>query len=306
MAFNTINDSEFKGRKLFVGYTPVKVLAVNPNKATLEKYFGPQQNDPTYLSTTELNGKTVGQVRIEFIIEAIRPDTKDSMYLRLDFFLTQGYAMNKATTKVQIIDKYGRTTWATNEDIKDHKIPVFDSGVVARIDKDYTPLIIGEDRLVKFIRALYCLNDPERWDSITNKYVTREGKDLERCEGCLDNAKAFFKGDFSELQSAVERAANNTVYVLLGVKTGPDGRQFQTVYTNCFVRKNRRKESIANDFDKALREFCPAMVEFQTVELKEFTVKPTDFGDLPTSGDDNNIPEAPVDDLPFTDNGTDW
>jgi len=45
MAFNTINNSEFQGRKLYIGYTAVKVVAVNPNKEELEKFFGNQQNE---------------------------------------------------------------------------------------------------------------------------------------------------------------------------------------------------------------------------------------------------------------------
>ena len=129
-----------------------------------------------------------------------------------------------------------------------------------------------------------------------------------KCEGILDKTKDFFNGDYSELEAAIKMAENNTVYALFGVKTNADGRQFQTVYTNCFVRKNRKKDSVSGDFEKALLEFSPNDTEFFTGELKEYSVKPTDFGALPTSAA-AEVPEVPtndaVDDLPFNDNG-DW
>jgi len=309
MAFNTINNSEFQGRKLYIGYAPVKVLAVNPDKQTIEKYFGPQQNDPNYISSTELNGKDTKQVRIEFILEAKKPETNEPFYTRLSFFLTKGYARNKAATKIQVIDTYGRTVWATNEDVENHKIPVFTNGFQAKIDKNFRPLILGEDRLIKFIRALFCLNEPEKWDPEENKYVPRVGDDLAKCEGILDKTKDFFNGDYSELENAIKMAENNTVYVLFGVKTNSDGRQFQTVYNSGFVRKNRRKDSVSSDFEKALSEFSPNDTEFATGELKEYNIKPTDFGKIVSEAPED-IPDAvvsntnaPVDDLPFDDEG---
>lgn len=303
MAFNTINNSEFQGRKLYIGYTPVKVLAVNPTKDELEKYFGPQQNEPNYNGTAVVNGKEVPQIRIEFILEAKKPNSEETFYTRLSFFLNKGYAANKTNTKVQVIDTYGRKVWALNEDIANHRIPVFSNGQQAKIDKNYRPLIIGEDRLILLIRALFCLNDPERWDSNTNSYVPRVGEDLQRCEGILDNTKDFFKGDLTEIKNAIKMAENNSVYVLFGVRTGQDGRQFQTVYNSMFVRKNRKADSVSKDFDKALLEFCPNDSEFRAVPLTEFTVTPTNFGAMPAAVEDN-IPEAPlndapVDDLPF-------
>lgn len=307
MAFNTINNSEFQ-RKLYVGYTPVKVLAVNPTKEELEKYFGPQQNEPNYMGNAVVNGKDVPQVRIEFILEAKKPGTNDNFYLRLSFFLNKGYATNKLNTKVQVIDTYGRKTWVTNDDAANHRIPVFGNGQQARIDKNYRPLIIGEDRLIMFIRALFCLNDPEKWDPNVNGYVARVGEDLARCEGILDNTKDFFKGDLTELKNAIKMAENNTVYVMLGVRTGNDGRQFQTVYNSMFVRKNRKADSVARDFEKALNDFYPNDSEFKAVPLQEFTVAPTNFGELKPADETDDMPEAPmpnnvVDDMPFD---SDW
>lgn len=305
MAFNTINNSEFQGRKLYIGYAPARVLAVNPTKEELERFFGPQQNEPNYIGSTVVNNRDVPQVRIEFILEVKKPNSNDTFYVRLSFFLNKGYAANKLNTKIQVIDTYGRKVWATNDDIKNHRIPVFSNGQQARIDKNYRQLIIGEDRLIMFIRALFCLNDPERWDSNTNSYVARTGEDLARCEGILDNTKDFFNGDFTELKNAVKMAENNTVYVLLGVRTGNDNRQFQTVYNNMFVRKNRKSDFVEKDFEKALNEFYPNDSEFKVIPLEEFTVTPTNFGELKPA--DESVPDAPmenqVDDLPFD---TDW
>ena len=307
MAFNTINNSEFQGRKLYIGYTPVKVLAVNPTKDELEKYFGPQQNEPNYTGTAVVNGKEVPQIRLEFILEAKKPNSEDTFYTRLSFFLNKGYAANKAGTKVQVIDTYGRKVWALNDDITNHRIPVFANGQQAKIDKNYRPLIIGEDRLILFIRALFALNEPERWDNNTNSYVARVGEDLARCEGILDNTKDFFKGDLTEIKNALKLAENNTVYVMFGIRTGQDGRQFQTVYNSMFVRKNRKSDSVERDFQKALNEFYPNDSEFKAIPMMEYNVTPTNFGALPPAQEEAPeapvAPETPVDDLPFD---TDW
>lgn len=303
MAFKTINNSEFQGKKLYIGYAPVKVVSVNPNKEELEKYFGPQQNDPNYIGKVDVNGKDVPQTRIEFILEAQRPGSNDVFYTRLSFFLNRAYANNKEMTKVQVIDNYGRTVWATNQEVENHTIPVFANGMKAQIDEKFRPLLIGEDRIIRFIRALFCLNDPQKWDATQNKFVPRIGNELESCEGILDHTLDFFKGDYTELNDAVKMAENNTVYVLFGVRSNPDGKQYQTVYTNCFVRKNRKKDSISGDFDKALAQFVPANSEFETCELKDFSVKPTNFGELVCNGPaEAEAPGfSPIDDLPVDD-----
>lgn len=302
MAFNTINNSEFQGKKLYIGYAPVRIVCVNPNKEELEKYFGPQQNEPNYFGKVNVNDKEVDQVRIEFIVECKRPDNNELFYTRLSFFLNKAYARNKNLTKVQIIDDYGRTAWATNEEAEANKVPVFANGNKAQIAEKYKKLIIGEDRIIHLIRALFCLNDPTRWDNAQNMYVPRVGDDLKNCEGSLDHTLDFFKGDYTELKNAIKMAENNTVYVLFGVKNNPDGKQYQTIYNNCFVRKNRKKDSISGDFDKALETFAPGNTEFETCELKEYNIKPTDFGALIQDDQAEAAPAYP-DDLPM---GESW
>lgn len=302
MAFKTVNNSEFAHRPLYIGYAPIKVHAVNVDSQELEKYFGPQQTGTNYFNEMDINGKATKSVRIEFIISI---DKKEPVsYYRLSFFLSKAYAQSPKGS-VQVIDEFGRNYWFPKDDVTNKRIPVFANDRPADISKDYHPAIVGEVKLNSFIRALCNLNDPNYFNSQENTWKLREGDDLERCKGSLDCIKDYFDGDFSELKAIVDMAKDNTVYALFGIKTNADGRQFQTIYTDKFVRATRRENNVASDFDKAILAYQPKDTEFSAEPLKEYIVPTTDFSKIgspapaPNTSATPPAATAPVDDFPF-------
>ena len=139
--------------KRYIGVASVFVLGVNPTKAELEKLYNRTiENEPSYVGETEINGEKVAQVRIDFIVKADPEKYLDSNNQPLDFvskvslFIRRAYRYNKDNTKVQVIDKYGRTAWVTVEQAEAHEVPVYSNGP-ANIDKDYRPAYIGEEAL---------------------------------------------------------------------------------------------------------------------------------------------------------------
>ena len=70
MAFASGTETVEVSRKLYVGVAPVYVLAVNPSKNKLDEIYGREsKEDPNYIGTTEVNGTTMSQVRIDFIVK---------------------------------------------------------------------------------------------------------------------------------------------------------------------------------------------------------------------------------------------
>ena len=145
--------------KRYIGVAPVFVLAVNPTKSKLEEIYGTTiENDPVYVGETEVgeDKKKVAQVRLDFIVKIDGEKCKDvdgtpiDAITRVSFFIRNQYRTNTAGDKVQVIDKYGRTAWATPNDLATHSIPVYSNGP-ADIDKNYRPAYVGEEELTDFL-----------------------------------------------------------------------------------------------------------------------------------------------------------
>ena len=130
MAFATGSEStEGNVVKKYIGVGSVGVLAVNPNKETLEKLYNTTINDdPSYLSEVEVGPEgdkhTVPQVRIDFIVQT-DPEKCNGidMKTKIPFFITKEVRYNRDRSKVQVINKYGETTWLPIENAKSGTIP---------------------------------------------------------------------------------------------------------------------------------------------------------------------------------------
>lgn len=59
-----------------------------------------------------------------------------------------------------MIDKYGRATWVTPEQLKGHVIPLDKNGNPLQIDADYRPAYEGEENLTNFIKAYLNIPNP--------------------------------------------------------------------------------------------------------------------------------------------------
>lgn len=283
MAFAKGNEStEGTPIKKYIGVAPVFVLNVNPSKSELEALYGgiTLQNEPEYVGVSEVgsdeNRKTVPQVRIDFIVKTDAEKCEGiEMVNKVSFFLKQEYRFNRDQSKVQIIDKYGRTAWVTKEELKTKTIPQYSNGP-ANIDPDYRPAYIGEEDLTEFIKAY--LNIPNPQNYINGQWVDKSPTEKAEAEARLDKIVDYFKGDVKELKSLLSYQPNNKVKVLFGVKTTDDNRQYQSVYTQRFLKNN------VNDYsrlDKEVKERKDAGgysdTEFVVGPLKEYGVEATSF-----------------------------
>lgn len=292
MAFKHANNSEESVRRLYTGVGVAKVIAVNPTKAEMEQIYGTTvQDEPVYAGKTKNDEK---QMRVSFVL-SVNINEEKPLLTTLTFFLNDVFMKGTNSGKYQVIDKYGRTAWATQEDIGSNKIPQYSNGP-ARLAVPYRKVYSGEANLERFIRALLCLDDPEYWNSNTSSWIALTGGELDACEGTLEDVKAIINGNISELKEIVSLASNNEVKVLLGVRNSDNGRQYQAVFTDLFVRNKSRMETAISLFERSLNDRIKnggyKTTEFDVAPVHVYKVVPTSFAMEETK------PEVPSTDAP--------
>lgn len=275
--------AESVARTLYIGMGAVKVLDVNPDKKTLEKIYDRElEEDPKYISEAKVvvNGeeKTYPSVRVTFVVET-DPEKNNGIDVITNhtFFLQKRYRQNNAGTKFQVIDKYGRTAWATREEIEAHAVELTKndgSKYQANIDADYRPAYVGEEALTLFIKNQ--LGIPNIQVYVNGNWVINPKVDASMCEVRLDNIDKYFKGDFKELKEIVTYQPENLVNILFGVRTSDDNKQYQTTYTNMCYKSN------VTDFSKLDAEIKDSIdngyiknTEYSVCPLVEYNVEAT-------------------------------
>lgn len=296
MAFASGSESRDDVRTLYKGIAPVFVLAVNPNKAESEAIFNRELEEaPNYIGETEVgpegNKVKVPQVRINFVIQTDVDKCGIDAKGNMSYFLAKSYKYNREGTKVEVINKYGESTWLPVEDVKANRVPEnmkwFDTSGMR-------PAYIGEAALISFLKAY--LNIPNK--SFTRNGETKYIKNIADAEAGFDNIDNFFKGDFSELRTILGLQPKNKVKVCWGVKTNNDNRQYQVFYTD------RVLKNVVSDYSKLDEEIQSRQsggaypsVEFSTEPLHEYVIESTNF-DNPT-----DTPTASSSGLPW---GANW
>ena len=262
--------------KMYKGMAAFNIVAVNPTKAELEALTGRElENEPEYVGKTD-EGKE--QVRVVFYGKTA-PDAKLNngieMLIPISFMLTKDYRVGQTSGKYQIIDKFGRTAWATKEEVQSKAIPQYSSGP-ANISADYRLAWQGEEFLIDFL--IQWLNIPGPAVYKDKVWVMKENTD--DSEVSLDMA-ALFKGDVKELKELVTLAAAYTVKGAVGIRTvdNENGtRQYQAVFTRKFAKNAVTDYS---KIDAAITEFQNAGgapgTEFSTQPLHENVVEATTF-----------------------------
>ena len=279
--------SEGGSIKRYIGVASVSVLGVNPLKEELEKMYGRTlESAPEYLGEVEMGDTKVPQVRLDFIVKTDPEKYLDGNNQPLNFvskvslFIRKAYRYNRDNTKVQVIDKYGRTAWVTIEQAKAHEVPVYANGP-ANIDKGYKPAYYGEEELIKFLIAY--LNIPSCQRYIDGKWVMNDADKLADSEAQLEHIEDYFRGDFSELRTIIGYQPNNKVKVLFGVRNTDDNKQYQTVYTRMFLKNGVSDYSkLDKDVKQTQETGALSTSEFDCTELHEYVVESTTFG--PTDG----------------------
>lgn len=273
--------------KRYVGIAPVQVIAVNPSKKELENIYNTTlDKEPEYLGTTERDGKNIPYVRIDFLLKT-NPDKNDGieMTTKASYFVRKAFMTNRDNTKVKVVDKYGRTAWVTQEEFKNKQIPQYANGP-ARIDSNYRALYMGEEELLNFVKNYLGINDVDEY--VNGVWQMR--KNPEDYEAGFNNIENWFKGDISEIKSAISLMPNNYIKVLFGVRHTDEGREYQDVFTRATMKYGARKNTV---IEKALKEATDngayANTDFEICTLKEYNPTPTNFE------------ETTMDDLPFGD-----
>lgn len=285
MAFSKGVESKDNVVKRYIGVAPVYVLAVNPNKTELEKLYNTQlENNPEYLSEVEVgeDKHKVPNARIDFIVKTDAEKCNGIEFTsKLSFFIRKEYRYNGAKTKVQVIDKYGRTAWVTVEQAKNHEIPMYSNGP-ANIDKDYRPAYYGEEDLTNFLKTY--LNIPNVMKYVNEKWIMVDNPS--DCEARLEKINNYFNNDFSELKSAIALQPKNKVKVLFGIKNNND-KQYQTIYNQMFLKNNSTNYSkLDKDVQERKNAGAYSTTEFVVEDLKEYNVEATNFNS-------NNSSELP-------------
>ena len=288
--------------KRYTGVGSVFVVGVNPNKAELEKLYERElDKDPEYL--TEKDGVT--SARIDFIVKT-DPTAKCNngieLLTKFSMFIRNEYRFNRDKTKVQVIDKYGRTAWVTKEQAKAHEIPVYKNGP-ANIDKDYRPAYIGEEDITNFLKLFLGISNVEKWvknEATGRREVVGLVDNPQDCECRLENIEDYFKGKFNEIKGAINLMPNNKIKVLFGVRTTDEGKQYQDVYTRKFLSNTVSVyDKLAEDVQTNKDNGAYPNTEFVVADLQEYTVQATNFNNT-----NNNNGDMPFDEE--TSASTDW
>ena len=288
--------TEAREFKRYTGVCPVFIKAVNPDKKKYEELFNTEiDTDPVFVETKEdTNGNSYMQAKIQIILEPDVEKTGIEMPLiPLTMFLQNRKYVGSKSGRTQIVDKYGRFAWATEEELANHDVPVYSNGP-ADIDKDYRPAYVGEEELMKFIKAYLVIPPVSVWDNNLRKMVPNKKVKPEECECRFDNLDKVFKGDFSEIKDALGFQPTNKVKVLLGVRTDMEsGRLFNVVYNKGFIRNDSNNYSyldkeIQSSINNAVANGRTVNTIYEVTPVHEYVVESTNFTPAP----ENPAPES--------------
>lgn len=294
------SETEFKR---YIGCTPVNIVAINPTKVEYETIFNNRlETEPEYIGTRETDNGSVKTARINIVLKTT---DENPVLFTINFFL-ENRPMVSASGKKKIIDKYGRTYWATPEEISAHTVPIYKDGP-ARISKDYRLAWTGEEELVEFVKTFLRIEGINIWDNSSNSF--KENPAPENCECLFDNISAFFKGDFSEIKEALGNQPTNDVVIMTGVRNDANtGRLYQVVYNKKFAKSmntlslNGIKKALQADIDYAIQSGRTLNTEYSIEPLREYKVEATDFttpNNVQSPVEDNSI-NLPFNTDPFT------
>lgn len=273
MAIKMGSASQEGSFKLYKGIAAFNVVAVNPNKVELAQITGRDiEEEPVYKGKDDNGNDTM---RVTFYVKT-DPNAKVNNGIELNtsfsFMLTKAQRVGQNSGKIQIIDKYGRTAWATKEDLANKTIPQYANGP-ANIDKDYRPACQGEESLIDFL--INWLNIPNPTNYKDGKWVMKDN--AEDSEVSL-NLGTLFAGNVSEISELVKLAEAYAVKGAIGIRTNDEGKQYQQVFTRKFIKNSVTDYS---KLDQVIQEFKnnggAANVEYDCTPLHENVVEATQF-----------------------------
>lgn len=324
MAFGKSRETKEFQRDFFVGVGAGNIVAVNPTREEQNAILGNDSNtEPIkYVDTTKVkdsrgNEIEVPRVRVTFIFKtdpkiACNNGIETTQFI--SFFISKGYLYSHkdGITKIQVIDRFGRTAWVTSEELKGHKIPSYTirngefAGQVrqANLHPTYRPAYIGEPDFIANIRAFMNFPRPDVWDDTNKTYVLKTNEaELAESDCLIDDMEAIFKGDLSVVREAIMGASMNAYKVMFGVRTKNDGTLQQAVYTRePLALAITNYKALEKDLveDAAANPPRHPDTYYKAGPLEKFSAQPTDYSTV--SQEEPQEPEAqpvpPVEDLP--------
>lgn len=286
----TQESKETQEFKKYVGVGSSFVVAVNPTKKELESIYGRElPNDPEYVADGD-NGK---EARVTFIVKT-DPEVNNGIEMinRVMFTLRNAPAYNRDQTKVQVIDKFGNTSWANSEDAKAGRKLLSSNGNPLKIDNSYRIAAHGEPELVNFLKIYLGVEDAFKY--VNGSWAKKD--DEENYVFGLEKVKDYFKGDFTEIKEAIALQPNNKVKLLYGVHTTDEGKQYQTVATrlNMVLPNYAGSKALAKleqELANAKSAGSYSNTDFRVQELAEYTVEATNLSTAPAStGSEDSMP----------------
>lgn len=272
--------------KKYVGWAFTKVLAVNPTKEERNKLLNIESDKiPEYTGTTEKGDKFA---KVVFYVQPLDLDKNpiENVIIPATFFITKSYRFNKDKSKVQVIDKYGYSGWATEEQIKTKAKLFSATGNPLCISEEYRPAYEGEIALIEFIKNYLNLDDYFAY--IDNVWVKNPKVLPEDCE-CLTETLKFFEGNFKEIANIPSLMPSNTLKMEYGVNFSK-GNVYQDVYTNKTCKTSTKSiKDIEKDINGRKERGGLANREYSFEYFHEYK------GVAPTENIANSTPS----DLPF-------
>lgn len=240
-------------KELFVGFTAVKVVAINPNLEELNKLINresaPDQKEPTYVGKDQESG--VERIRLAFWLQ----DMKSGKLFVHSFNLTNKERKNLAADKVQLVNSTCTTTWApyikkvnkkgeieVDSDNKPICIDKVDESVIQDWFKNFTTKekeIIGPKKWRK------ALGGEEELAVLLRSWLGRLDFMDTETEVMVDTKK-LFNEDYKELRGLISldekgefstEGIDTPFVALLGVRTDEDDstKKYQQVWSKAFL-----------------------------------------------------------------------
>ena len=273
--------------KRYIGIASCNIVAINPNKATIDMLYGREsEKEPNYLGETEINGVKLPQARIDVyfkLADKYLDDKGNPLHtiFRKSIFLSKTSQSNRESTKIKVVDEFGNTAWVTNEQAANHEIPMYSNGP-ASIMKDYRPLYRNEEIIMNIVKTFLRIvtirvdanQNPMKYNGATKQWeITNDASDgLIR----FDTTEKFFSGDFKEIQDVPSYQPKNLVKILLGVRN-VDGKMYQDVFDTVLSNNTTDYSRLEKELNDAKANGRYADTEFRICEFQEYNVTPTNF-----------------------------
>lgn len=273
--------------KKYIGVASVSILAVNPSNAVLRKYgweISDTADEPKYSYLKQLeDGSYEKYARIRFLLRI--NDLEEKPVVPYDIWIRPDFIIGKNSGKCLVIDSFGRTAWATKEDVQNRAIPQYSSGPAA-ISNDYKGCHPGQKELVALLFKYLNITPLQFYDKKSSNWV--ESKNPGRLT--IDKWQALCDGNAEEIAEYLALQPDNRVKVIFGVRTDSNNKTYQTVLDDCdgttkmsFIGNAVTPDKNTGEYVLARKRIDAYFAEndnpdctFSAKPVREWTITPTD------------------------------